>query len=139
MPGMHSASHYFSASSSEHEACTQVNEDVSGCSENVLGRTAGPSCLFSLMDGHCGRKAADEVAQVLPRELSRHLIRQQQSMAAGQGGGGAWSEAFTATDASIEAEEGCTATALLAWLDSSGQACLQVMRTDLGRENPYSA
>ena len=135
MPGMHSASHHFSAYSSQQEACTQVNEDVSGCSESILGQSAGPSCLFSLMDGHCGRKAADEVAQVLPRELGRHLIRQQQSMAAGQGGGCAWAEAFRATDASIQAEEGCTATALLAWLDSSGQACLQVMRTELGWEN----
>lgn len=107
----------------------QVSEDVSGCSENVLGPSAGPSCLFSILDGHCGRKAADEVAQALPRELSKHLIQQQHSMAAGQGGGSAWSNAFLATDAAIKAEEGCTATALVAWIDGSGRACLQVMHT----------
>ena len=124
---MCSASHHPSGRQLSEDVCTQINEDVSGCSEHILGPSAGPSCLFSLLDGHCGRKAADEVAQALPRELSKSLSKEQQSMAAGQGAGGAWSEAFLATDAGIRAEEGCTATALLAWLDNSGQACLQVM------------
>ena len=62
-------------------------------------------------------------------ELAKRLDGQQDSMAAGQGVGSTWSEAFLATDASIQAEEGCTATALLAWLDREGQACLQVLHS----------
>lgn len=107
----------------------QVTEDVTGCSEHILASAVGSSCLFTILDGHCGRKAADEVSQSLPMELAKRLVRQQDSMAAGQGAGSTWSEAFLATDASIQAEEGCTATALLAWLDSEGQACLQVLHS----------
>jgi serine/threonine protein phosphatase PrpC len=104
----------------------QGTEDVSNCSKQILGPSAGPSCLFSVLDGHCGRKAADEVAQALPRELGQRLIKQHDSMAAGRGAGSAWLEAFQAVDAGIKAEEGCTATGLLVWLNSSGQLCLQV-------------
>ena len=91
------------------------------------------SCLLTMLDGHCGRKAADEVAQELPRDLGKRLMRHRHSLAAGQGAGSAWSEAFLATDASIKAEEGCTATALLIWVDEEGQACMQasISRTSL--------
>ena len=104
---------------------------MTGCSEQILGASAGPSCLFSILDGHCGRKAADEAAQALPRELGQRLIKLHDSMAAGRGAGSAWSEAFLAVDAGIKAEEGCTATGLLVWLDSGGQLCLQVVLTPI--------
>jgi hypothetical protein len=35
-------------------------------------------------------------------------------------------QAFLATDDGIKAEEGCTATAVLAWRDEEGAVCLQV-------------
>ena len=35
-------------------------------------------------------------------------------------------KAFLATDETISAEEGCTATAVLMWRDGSGAVCLQV-------------
>ena len=104
----------------------QTTEDIATCNNAVMGASAGPCCLFSMLDGHCGRKAAQEAAEALPRELSKRLIRQRASMAAGQGAGGAWSEAFLATDANITAEEGCTATGLLVWLDTEDRVCLQV-------------
>ena len=103
----------------------QGMEDVITCTDGILRPSMKSSCLLTMLDGHCGRKAADEVAQELPRDLGKRLMRHRHSLAAGQGAGSAWSEAFLATDASIKDEEGCTATALLIWVDEEGQACMQ--------------
>ena len=111
----------------------QGMEDVITCTDGILRPSMKSSCLLTMLDGHCGRKAADEVAQELPRDLGKRLMRHRHSLAAGQGAGSAWTEAFLATDASIKAEEGCTATALLIWVDEEGQACMQasISRTSL--------
>ena len=100
-------------------------EDVIACTDGLLKPSAKSSCLLTMLDGHCGRKAADEAARELPRNLSKRLMGRRHSLAAGQGAGSAWSEAFLATDTSIKAEEGCTATSLLIWMDEEGQACMQ--------------
>ena len=36
-----------------------------------------------------------------------------------------WEDAFSTTDHGLECEDGCTATAALAWRDDSGAVCLQ--------------
>lgn len=64
-------------------------------------------------------------AQALPRELAARLPDEVPGLAAGRGAAGAWEAAFQATDAALTAEEGCTATALLAWRDATGAVCLQ--------------
>ena len=112
----------------------QGMEDVIACTDGILKPFTESSCLLTMLDGHCGRKAADEVAQELPRDLSKRLMRHRHSLAAGQGAGSAWSEAFLATDASIKAEEGCTATGLLIWMDNEGQACMQACLSWMSQE-----
>lgn len=37
----------------------------------------------------------------------------------------AWLEAFAAVDADLQCDDGCTATALMAWRDDAGAVCLQ--------------
>ena len=64
-------------------------------------------------------------AQALPRELAARLPGEVPGLAAGRGAAAAWEAAFQATDAALTAEEGCTATALLAWRDATGAVCLQ--------------
>lgn len=38
---------------------------------------------------------------------------------------GVWEQAFAATDQGLECDDGCTATAALAWLDEAGALNLQ--------------
>ena len=70
----------------------------------------------------CSNAAA---VQALPRELAARLPGEAPGLAAGRGAARAWEAAFQATDAGLTAEEGCTATALLAWRDATGAVCLQ--------------
>lgn len=37
----------------------------------------------------------------------------------------AWHQAFSAVDADLQCDDGCTATALMAWRDDAGAVCLQ--------------
>jgi hypothetical protein len=48
-----------------------------------------------------------------------------QPLESGEGAEVMWKDAFLAADNEISAEEGCTATALLAWQDASGAVCMQ--------------
>ena len=47
-------------------------------------------------------------------------------MQAGRGADAIWEDVFLATDRALKSDEGCTATALLVWQDTSGSICLQV-------------
>jgi hypothetical protein len=104
-------------------------EDVACCTKDLLGSGPArtPALLFGLYDGHCGAGAAEEAAAALPAQLRARLLPEAggAELAAGAGAGGAWADAFLATDAGLAAEEGCTATALLAWADAQGGVCLQ--------------
>lgn len=111
--------------------CVQGCEDVSACMEGLLGNEGPPTVLFGLYDGHCGRGAAAEAAEALPAQLRARLAGSE--LAAGGGQADAWAEAFLATDAGLRSEEGCTATALLAWADANGAVCLQVRPPHRGR------
>lgn len=51
---------------------------------------------------------------------------QSQELAQAQGVAALLRQAFLAADDRITAEEGCTATAVLAWRDAEGSVCLQV-------------
>lgn len=110
----------------------QANEDVT-LAEAELRGAGGPAALLCVFDGHCGRRAAEQVAAALPRELGARLPAQAAELAAGRGARAAWEAAFQATDAGLTAEEGCTATALLAWRDASGATCLQARPTPATR------
>ena len=79
-----------------------------------------------MYDGHCGRAAADEARVLLAEELDARLPGAANDLASGAGVQRVWEAAFLATDAAIRSEDGCTATALLAWTDASGAVCLQV-------------
>lgn len=115
----------------------QGTEDVSACTEDLLtlggaGATNGqkrrPAVLFGLYDGHCGRGAAEEAAAALPGQLAARAGGDAAGLVPGGGvPAGAWAEAFLATDAGLRSEEGCTATALLAWADEHAAVCLQVI------------
>ena len=45
----------------------------------------------------------------------------------GRGLGKAWEQVFAETDAAIQSDDGCTATAVLVWRAASGKLCLQVL------------
>lgn len=100
---------------------------MGGCEEALLG-AAQPAVLCTIYDGHCGRAAANEAAAALPGALAGRLrsAAAAAGLANGSGAGAAWDEAFHETDKALRAEEGCTATAVLAWLDAHGSVCLQV-------------
>jgi len=90
------------------------------------GITVGgpPAALFCVLDGHCGRTAAQQASSLLPRELATRIDPRQ----LGQGhapNAAVWEDAFSTTDHGLECEDGCTATAALAWRDDSGAVCLQ--------------
>lgn len=110
-----------SSTGRDHTRRGQIIEDVASAecplhgSEAALG---GPSAaLFCVFDGHCGRAAADAAREVLPDEISSRLLGVRDGMLGGDGGGArdALHAAFLATDDRIACEEGCTATAILAW------------------------
>ncbi len=103
----------------------QDMEDVGGCEEALLG-AAQPAVLCSIFDGHCGRGAADEALTALPAALAERLPAASAGLADGSGAAAAWQEAFQEADRGLRSEEGCTATAILAWLDAQGSVCLQV-------------
>lgn len=98
------------------------------CTRDLLGAGNGrPALLFGLYDGHCGRGAAEEAAAAMPAQLRARLLRAPgQAAAAELASSDTWAEAFQAVDKGLLAEEGCTATALLAWADAQGCVCLQV-------------
>ena len=106
-------------------ACWQGMEDVGGCEEALLGALQ-PAVLCSIFDGHCGRGAAEEAASTLPAALAERLPAAAAGLADGSGAAAAWQDAFEEADRSLCAEDGCTATSVLAWLDSRGSICLQV-------------
>lgn len=81
--------------------------------------------LLCLFDGHCGRGAAEAAARVLPEEVANRLIETCGGLAAGRGAELTFRNAFLTTDARLMAEEGCTATAVLAWRTADGTVCLQ--------------
>lgn len=121
-----------SATGRDHARKGETIEDVASAecplrgSETALGgSTAGLFCVF---DGHCGRGAADAASAVLPEEVSARLPVVKDVMEAGSEGAGAHGAlhaAFLATDKRIAAEEGCTATAVLAWSGAGGAVHLQ--------------
>lgn len=47
----------------------------------------------------------------------------------GRGLGQAWERIFADTDAAIQSDDGCTATAVLVWRAASGNLCIQVLLT----------
>ncbi len=108
-------------------------------SADADGASAGappPAALFCLFDGHCGGAAAEAAARALPEEIAARLPAAAAAMAAagadvdsgdapGAAAAAALREAFLATDARIAAEEGCTATAVLAWRGAGGAVLLQ--------------
>ncbi|KAK9829211.1 hypothetical protein WJX72_004520 [[Myrmecia] bisecta] len=107
----------------EHQRKGQGCEDVPFWQCPVPGTTnVGLFCVF---DGHCGRATAEEVRDILPKQLAERLPSVTADMAAGRGADSIWEDTFLTTDAALTSEEGCTATALLAWQDAGGQVCLQ--------------
>ncbi|KAK9915385.1 hypothetical protein WJX75_008481 [Coccomyxa subellipsoidea] len=108
----------------EHARMGQGMEDVDGCEEALLGASQ-PAVLCSIFDGHCGRGAAEEAASTLPAALAERLPAAAAGLADGSGAAAAWQDAFEEADRSLCAEDGCTATSVLAWLDSRGSICLQ--------------
>lgn len=112
-------------------------------SEVVL--EGSPAALFCVFDGHGGRNTAETACTILPEEVSNRLAiiceksksitPRSTSTAEGlfesvaedvlssnlsdmnkhENSQLAFRDAFLATDAKIESEEGCTATAVIAW------------------------
>jgi protein phosphatase len=130
-----------SATGRDHARRNQMCEDVAlaECplhgSDLALGSDA-PAALFCVFDGHCGRNAADAASVVLPDEVSDRL-QTPEGAAALRGARNSTNsinhpgakellhEAFLATDDRINSEEGCTATAVLAWRGANGAVQLQ--------------
>ncbi|KFM23932.1 Protein phosphatase 2C 70 [Auxenochlorella protothecoides] len=112
----------------EHTRKGQPGEDVA-CAQCPLpdpGRLGEASVsLFCVFDGHCGRGAAEAAAVALPEEIGVRLPACEADMLEQRGAVSALRPAFLATDARIRAEEGCTATAVLAWSPRKGIVCLQ--------------
>ncbi|KAL6768481.1 hypothetical protein ACKKBF_B39300 [Auxenochlorella protothecoides x Auxenochlorella symbiontica] len=112
----------------EHTRKGQPGEDVA-CAQCPLpdpGRLGEASVsLFCVFDGHCGRGAAEAAAVALPEEIGVRLPACEADMLEQRGAVSALRPAFLATDARIRAEEGCTATAVLAWSPRKGTVCLQ--------------
>jgi hypothetical protein len=114
----------------DHARKGQHCEDVA-CAECPLrgseAALAGgsPAALFCVFDGHCGRGAADAASAALPDEVAARLGGAAGALGAGAGAAGMLRDAFLATDARIASEEGCTATAVLAWRGADGAVRLQ--------------
>ncbi len=130
-----------SATGRDHARRNQLCEDVAlaECplhgSDLALGSDA-PAALFCVFDGHCGRNAAEAASVVLPDEVSDRLqtpegaaalrnARTSGTSTTNQGAKGLLHDAFLATDDRINSEEGCTATAVLAWRGINGAVQLQ--------------
>lgn len=77
--------------------------------------TESLAALFCIFDGHCGREAADAASTALPDEVSSRLPGAREALISGEGVAELLHDAFLATDDRIAAEQGCTATAILAW------------------------
>ncbi|GAB4823105.1 hypothetical protein N2152v2_010151 [Parachlorella kessleri] len=113
----------------DHMRKGQVSEDVASAAcplpgaESLSGQ-AFPS-LFCVLDGHCGRGAAEEANTILPDVVAAQLQGHVQELQGGQGVAAQLRQAFLTTDDRIKAEAGCTATAVLAWRDAEGAVCLQ--------------
>lgn len=99
-------------------------EDVA-CAECPLGHSDVVAALFCVFDGHCGRAAADAASIVLPEEVTARIASEQKRMKEGQSLEHVLRDSFLSADHRIAAEEGCTATAVLAWTDADGTVCLQ--------------
>ncbi|KAG7668148.1 hypothetical protein KSW81_004511 [Nannochloris sp. 'desiccata'] len=129
-----------SATGRDHARRNQQCEDVAlaECplhgSDLALGSDAS-AALFCVFDGHCGRNAADAASVVLPDEVSDRLQTPEGAAALLESSSGSTfnrqgarellHEAFLATDDRINSEEGCTATAVLAWRGANGAVQLQ--------------
>ena len=123
-----------SATGRDHARKGQMCEDIAlaECplhgSDLALGPLA-PAALFLMFDGHCGRGAAEAAAEVLPDEVSDRL--RHPGVAQGLVSGNEevvkqlMREAFLSTDDRINSEEGCTATAVLAWRGPHNAVALQ--------------
>lgn len=118
------------AASSATQPHPPLHEKDVACAQCPLpapGRLGEASVsLFCVFDGHCGRGAAEAAAVVLPEEIGVRLPACEADMLEQRGAVSALRPAFLATDARIRAEEGCTATAVLAWSPRKGTVCLQV-------------
>ena len=76
----------------------------------------GTSSLF-LFDGHCGRTAVAEAAEILPAEVAARLPRRVPS----EGVSRELTEAFLASDEQLLTDHaGCTATAIIVWPQDVG-------------------
>lgn len=131
-----------SATGRDHARRNQQCEDVAlaECplhgSDLALGSDAA-AALFCVFDGHCGRNAADAASIVLPDEVSDRLQTPEGAAALHgtsnvsgsiinhHGAKELLHEAFLATDDRINSEEGCTATAVLAWPGANGAVQIQ--------------
>lgn len=71
----------------------------------------GTSALY-VFDGHCGRTAVEEAAEILPSEVAARLPSRMPLSGAAE----ELKEAFVASDSKIHADHaGCTATAVIIW------------------------
>jgi protein phosphatase len=136
-----------SATGRDHARRNQLCEDVAlaECplhgSDLALGSDA-PAALFCIFDGHCGRNAAEAASVALPDEVSERLqtpegaaaLREARHSSSNtnytnnskqKGARDLLHDAFLATDDRINSEEGCTATAVLAWRGANGAVQLQ--------------
>ena len=121
-----------SATGRDHARRAQLCEDIAlaECplhgSDLVIGLN-GPAALFCVFDGHCGRNAAEAASIAVPDEISDRLFTPEGAagLISGEGAHTAFHDAFLAADDRINSEEGCTATAVLAWGGADGAVLLQ--------------
>lgn len=120
------------ATGRDHARRNQACEDVAlaECPLHGSDVALGPgsiAALFCVFDGHCGRGAADAASMVLPDEVSERLATPEGAagLLSGEGARDLLHDAFLATDDRINSEEGCTATAVLAWRGADGAVLLQ--------------
>lgn len=95
-------------------------EDVSLCEWPLRGLTEFG--VFAIFDGHAGKAAALNASRIMPEKLSTLLLDQNTREAVLQEGNATsvLKEAFFQTEEELPNEdEGCTATVLLVWRDSS--------------------
>ena len=120
------------ATGRDHARRNQACEDVAlaECPLHGSDMALGPgsiAALFCVFDGHCGRGAADAASIALPDEVSDRVQTAEGAagLLSGEGARDLLHDAFLATDRRINSEEGCTATAVLAWRAPDGSVLLQ--------------
>jgi len=98
----------------ENSNSNNIGDDDIGITSSS-SQPASLAALFCIFDGHCGREAADAASTALPDEVSSRLPGAREALISGKGVPELLRDAFLATDDRIAAEQGCTATAILAW------------------------